>query len=100
MSKFKLTLRAKDNLKKTYKWGVERWGKAQAKLFVEGLYLRLEFIAKSPFTGKARPELHHLVRSSVHKGYVIFYIPKEHHIEVVSILRSCQDIAKNVEGLE
>jgi toxin ParE1/3/4 len=67
--------------------------RAVARSFVTELRRRCHELAALPGTiGRARPELGSDLRSSSHKGYVIFFRYVDHRFEVVDILEGRRDI--------
>ncbi len=55
-------------------------------------------IAKQPEMGRPRPELLANLRSIPIGNYVIFYVPREHGVEVVRVLHGSRDLDSLVEG--
>lgn len=61
--------------------------------FVQQLRKHCAKLASLPGTlGRARPELHPDVRSSVYKGYVIFFRYRNGTLEIINILEGHRDI--------
>ena len=61
--------------------------------FTDQLQAHCAKLASLPGTlGRARPELRPDIRSTVHKGYVVFFRYREDVLEVVNILEGHRDI--------
>ena len=61
--------------------------------FTDQLQAHCARLASLPGTlGRARPELRADIRSSVYKGYVVFFRYREDALEVVNILEDHRDI--------
>jgi toxin ParE1/3/4 len=76
---------AEDNLKK-------------AKDFIVFLRKKCLFLANNPFTGRARPEIRHDLRSFPVKRYLILYRILDEVVEVVSIIHGSRDIETFLEN--
>ena len=53
---------------------------------------KLQTLAQSPFSGKARDELGPKIRSFPIGNYVLFYQPIEDGIEIIRVLHGARDI--------
>jgi toxin ParE1/3/4 len=61
--------------------------------FVDQLRQHCIRLAAMPGTlGRARPELHPDIRSSAHKGYVVFFRYSSDVLEIVNVLEGHRDI--------
>ena len=62
--------------------------------FTDQLQAHCAKLASLPGTlGRARPELRPNIRSSIYKGYVVFFRYREDTLEVVNIVEGHRDIA-------
>ena len=67
--------------------------RAVADDFVERLISRCERLAELSGTfGTARPELLPGLRSTPHKGYIIFFRHTDDAVEIVNVLRTSRDL--------
>jgi len=78
--------RARADLLAIKAWGETNWGKPRSREFLEGLIEAIERLENFPEMGRARPAFHPSLRSTHHKGYVIFYCIENGAPVVVAVL--------------
>ncbi|MCW5698451.1 MAG: type II toxin-antitoxin system RelE/ParE family toxin [Rhodospirillales bacterium] len=91
MSRFELSRQAVSDLNAIADYTVERWGKAQARVYVEAMQGRLTELAHQPSLGRKRDELSDGLLSFPFESHVIFYQRAPFGIMVVRILHKRQD---------
>ena len=67
-------------------WGVDRWGSARTRDFLEGLIRAIERLADYPHLGRSRDVFLPGLRSISHAGYIIFYVSDEDGPVVLAVL--------------
>lgn len=82
----KIKPRALSDLAAVKAWGINNWGEARAREFLEGLVDAIERLAQFPNLGRARPALHPDLRSVLYRGYVIFYTIEDDTSVVIAVL--------------
>ena len=96
MAAYKLTLEAKDDLRRIYLYGWEKWGEAAADRYHDDLYDRFEEIAERPLSYPAVDHIRKGYRRSVCGVDHIYYrIGADGIVEIMSILGS-QDTDTNL----
>lgn len=65
---------------------------ARAESFVDELEAACQRLAETPGMGVAREQLRPGLRMFPVRGYLIFYTPMEHGIEVVRVLSGARDL--------
>ena len=64
-----------------------------ARDFIRKLRNRCERIASLPATlGTARPDLGETIRSTPHRGYIIFFRYTDDAVEIINILHASRDV--------
>lgn len=53
---------------------------------------KCKFLAKTPYGGRARPEIRSDLRSFPVKSYVIFYRIESDAVEIVNVIRGSRDV--------
>lgn len=97
MSRFALSQEAANDLNAIADYTVERWGKAQACVYIDAFEGRLRELAHQPHLGRKRDELAEGLLSFPLESHVIFYRPADFRITVVRILHKRQDAPAHVQ---
>ena len=72
----------------------DNWGSDQEKLYIEGLWKKLEEIRKHPETHRYREHLK--CQSARHGKHVIFFISVAGNVNVIRILHSAMDFSTHL----
>ena len=91
MTRFDLSREAAADLNGIVDFTVERWGKNQARAYVDALQARLTELAHHARLGRTRDELAEGLLSFPFESHVIFYQHAAFGIAVVRILYKRQD---------
>ena len=86
MGNYKLTEDAKEDLRCIYRYGVIKFGEAQADLYYDTLVKHFEQIADNPYLYQAVDHIRKGYRRSVCGVDSIFYRVVDDTVEIVSIL--------------
>lgn len=71
---------------------IAQFSEEAADKIIDAIYHKADLLARSPYLGKERSELHPGLRSFVIEKYVLFYRPIDNGIEVVRVLHGARDI--------
>lgn len=71
---------------------IAQFSEEAADKIIDAIYQKADLLARSPYLGKERSELHPGLRSFVIEKYVLFYRPIDNGIEVVRVLHGARDI--------
>ena len=86
MKKYKLTLEAKEDLRRIYSYGVEAWGEAQADEYYFTFFERFEEIAENPYMYQAVEHIRKGYRHSVCGADTIYFRINEEVVEIMAII--------------
>jgi toxin ParE1/3/4 len=95
--------RARADLLAIRAWGEDHWGAERTRDFLEGLIEAIERLAEFPQTGRARTAFFAGLRSTRHRGYLIFYILEGDRPVIIAVIHerrnlAALDFADRVEG--
>ncbi|MFQ5730105.1 MAG: type II toxin-antitoxin system RelE/ParE family toxin [Waddliaceae bacterium] len=88
---YKLTASAKQDLREIGLYTKQTWGVAQAKKYLQSLYLALKKLSGSPKVGSLREEIAPEIRSFRLGHHVAYYVEKKSGIIIVRILHPSMD---------
>lgn len=91
MGNYRLTEDAKEDLRRIYRYGVNKFGEAQADRYYDALFERFEQIAENPYMYHSVDYIREGYRRSVCGVDSIFYRIVDDTVEIISILNR-QDI--------
>jgi toxin ParE1/3/4 len=86
MGNYKLTEDVKDDLRRIYRYGVKKFGEAQADLYYDALFNHFEQISENPYLFQAIDHIRKGYRRSVCGVDSIFYRVVDDTVEIISIL--------------
>ena len=86
MKKYKLTLEAKEDLRRIYRYGVEAWGEDQADEYYFTFFERFEEIAENPYMYQAVEHIRKGYRHSVCGADTIYFRINEEVVEIMAII--------------
>jgi toxin ParE1/3/4 len=92
MSRFKITLRARDDLKNIGRYTERKWGKAQRNVYLYDLEKRFRWLAENPQLGKHRLDVTEGYYSFPQGEHVIFYLLGQEIIEIIGVPHKEMDI--------
>ena len=73
--------------------GVDRWGPARTRDFLEGLIDAIDRLSGEPRLGRPRDVLAPGLRSVLHRGYLIFHVFDADGTVIVAVLHERRDLA-------
>lgn len=86
MAVYSLNLLAEEDVRRLYRYGIERFGLVQADSYFDGLFARLDAIAESPML---YPQVDHIrpgYRRSVYGVHSIYYRTAGTTVEIMRVL--------------
>jgi len=86
MVNYRLTEDAKEDLRRIYRYGVIKFGEAQADLYYDTMFNHFEQIADNPYLYQAVDPIRKGYRRSVCGVDSIFYRVVDDTVEIISIL--------------
>ncbi len=94
MPQYKLTTLAVKDIDKIYEDGLEKFGKAQAIVYLENISSYFDLLGSNPYIGKHRTEIKNTLYSFPCKSHIIFYRIFKSHIRIIRILYGGMDLIK------
>lgn len=88
MAKYRLSAAADQDFELLFEYGIDNFGLAQAKSYVDGLIIQFQCIAQSPLHYQAVDHIRTGYRRSVYGTHAIYYVISNDCIDVMRILRS------------
>ncbi|MDC7684742.1 type II toxin-antitoxin system RelE/ParE family toxin [Asticcacaulis sp. BYS171W] len=94
MSGFRLTARAKTDLRHISRYTEIQWGKSQRNIYLAALDTRFRWLAENPDHGRPREDIASGYRSFRHQNHIIFYMVQEDLITIIGIPHARMDAAE------
>jgi toxin ParE1/3/4 len=85
MPDFRITPRARDDLKNIGRYTLKIWGKKQRDIYLRSLDKRFHWLAKHPKAGKHRPDIHEVYYCFPQSSHLVFYTLREGGIDIIGI---------------
>jgi len=92
MSGFRVTPRARDDLKNIGRYTQQQWGKAQRNVYLHDLERRFHWLAENSQLGQHRSDVADGYYSFPQGQHVIFYLVGKEGIEVVGVVHKAMDV--------
>ncbi|MFN2289540.1 MAG: type II toxin-antitoxin system RelE/ParE family toxin [Chromatocurvus sp.] len=92
MSRFRLTPRARDDLKNIGRYTERQWGRRQRNTYLRALEKRFGWLAENPQLGKHRIDVAEGYYSFPQGEHVIFYLLEEKGVDIIGIPHKEMDI--------
>ena len=96
MSRFLLSDAAAADLCDIVAYTVDRWGKRQSGVYLDGLEASMRRLADMPGTGRRRDELHAGLRSFQFESHQIFYATDDDGIVILRVLHERMDVERHL----
>lgn len=97
MPRFQLSREAQSDLAAIADYTLERWGKEQARTYIDALHGRLTELAHQPLLGRKRDEVAEGLLCFPFESHVVFYTLADFGIAVVRILHKRQDPFRHID---
>lgn len=92
MPDFRITPRARDDLKEIGRYTLKIWGKKQCNIYLRDLNIRFQWLAQNPRLGKHRADVKEGYYCFPQGSHVIFYILRDGGIDIIGIPHQHMDI--------
>ena len=86
MATYKLSSEAKEDLRRIYFYGLEKWGEEQADKYYSAFFERFEKIAENPYMYQAVDNIRKGYRHSVCGSDTIYFRINENIVEIMAII--------------
>lgn len=96
--RYRLTLRAVDDLKSIGHYTLVKWGRKQRDKYLRELDARFTLLAENPGMGKHRPEVAGGYHSFPQGSHVVFYLVREDFIDIIGIPHKHVDVINYFDG--
>ncbi|MCP5208139.1 MAG: type II toxin-antitoxin system RelE/ParE family toxin [Hahellaceae bacterium] len=83
--KYRVTPRARDDVKKIGRYTEQTWGKAQRNLYLKEIEARFHWLAENPLLGKQRTDISENYYSFPQGQHVIFYLIGSGLIDIIGV---------------
>jgi len=97
VSRFNLTLRAKEDLRSIWLYTCTRWGEEQADAYVADIYKRCDWLAQQPYVGKLRTDIADGYYSFPQGQHLIFYLIQTRGIDIIAIPHRAMDVENHFD---
>lgn len=98
MTGFRVTPKARDDLKNIGRYTLKIWGKQQRDIYLKNLDKRFVWLAKNPRLGKHRPDIQEGYYCFPQGTHLVFYIIHDNGIDIIGIPHQEVDILNYFTG--
>lgn len=92
MLKYRVTPRARDDLKNIGRYTLLKWGKNQRNIYLKKMEARFEWLADNPLSGKHRTDINEGFYSFPQGEHLVFYVMQPEGIAIIGIPHKEMDI--------
>jgi toxin ParE1/3/4 len=96
MPYYEFTDQAETDLDGITDYTINRWGKAQANQYIDGLEDLAQILADSPDLGVNRPALFEELISFPYARHILYYVEQPHGITIIRVLHKKMDVKKHI----
>ena len=96
MPRYRVSLRAKEDLRKIGLYTQKEWGKEQRRKYLSGLDSKFSFLADNPLITHERQEFFPIVRIHQHESHLIIYVIDDLGITILRVLHQSADINRHL----
>ncbi|MBL1430276.1 MAG: type II toxin-antitoxin system RelE/ParE family toxin [Robiginitomaculum sp.] len=94
--KYKLSLRAEDDIREMFRYGLQEYGIAKADEYFDELHTRFDLLSEHPSWGANYGHITPNLKRYEHKAHSIYYTYFDEDILIVRVLGNKQDPARHV----
>ncbi|GAB4353483.1 MAG: type II toxin-antitoxin system RelE/ParE family toxin [Methylohalobius crimeensis] len=98
MSGFRITPRARDDLKNIGRYTLQVWGREQRDRYLRNLDHRFAWLAQNPHLGKHRPDILEDYYCFPQGAHLIFYLMRDDGIDIIGIPHQNMDVLNFFNG--
>lgn len=99
MYTYRVTLRARSDLKDIGRYTLLKWGKDQRNIYLKNIEARFKWLADNPLLGKHRADINEGFYSFPQGEHLVFYVMQPEGIAIIGIPHKEMDIL-NYFGLQ
>ena len=88
MANYKLSDAADQDFEQLFEYGIDNFGLARAKSYVDGLIIQFQSIAENPLHYQAVDHVRMGYRRSVYGEHTIYYVVSNDCVKIMRILRA------------
>jgi toxin ParE1/3/4 len=92
MPDFRITPRAREDLKSIGRYTLRVWERRQRDTYLRNLDKRFQWLAENPRLGKHRPDIQEGYYCFLQGSHLVFYILRERGIDIIGIPHQNMDI--------
>ncbi|ETX07502.1 type II toxin-antitoxin system RelE/ParE family toxin [Candidatus Entotheonella palauensis] len=92
MADFRITPRAREDLRAIGRYTLRVWGRRQRDIYLRELDRRFQWLADNPRLGKHRPDIHEGYYSFLQGAHLVFYLIREGRIDIIGVPHQNMDI--------
>jgi toxin ParE1/3/4 len=92
MPNYRITPRARDDIKNIGCYTLQQWGKNQRNLYLKSIEARFEWLAENPLLGKHRSDIQDGFYSFPQGEHVVFYLIRSEGIDIIGVPHKEMDI--------
>lgn len=97
MSDYRLTPRALEDLDAIARYTIERWGRDQARTYLNALTGRMSWLANGPELGRRRDDVSPGYRCFREGQHLIFYVEADFEIRIIGVPHVSMDITAHLK---
>ena len=88
MAKYRLSSAADQDFELLFEYGIDNFGLAKAKSYIDGLIIQFQSIGENPLHFQAVDHIRKGYRRSVYEKHAIYYVVSNDCVDVMRILRA------------
>ncbi len=92
MTNYRVTPRARDDLKNIGRYTEQKWGKQQRNKYLKQIEQRFEWLAENPLLGRNRSDVGEGFFSFPQAEHLVFYRFKSEVVEIIGVLHQEMDV--------
>ncbi len=96
MPEIRIRPRARQDLKAIWRYTFERWGEAQADLYLQQLGTGIQSLREFPEIGEPCDQIREGYRKLQVNRHLIFYRRSEERVEIVRVLHQAMDLGRHL----
>lgn len=99
-AQFRITSRAKADLRNIWHYTRESWSEEQADSYIRELYKRFEWLALRPRNGRHRPDIAEGYYCFPQGRHLVFYLIHDGGIDIIGVPHKAMDIVNYFDSDE
>lgn len=96
--KYRVTARARDDLKNIGRYTEQTWGKNQRNVYLKEIEARFQWLAENPLSGKHRIDICEGYYSFPQGQHVVFYLVASNIIDIIGVPHKEMDTISYFRG--